>query len=97
MTRLGDVTQRNAANSREGSSVGEALFVQVKELGRLVEDLTRIVGVEEGLSRRHPVRRAHSGAEYSATRAGDEVHVERPDKVIPLTEEELKEFQQGGI
>ncbi len=51
VTRLGDVTQRNAANSREGSSVGEALFVQAKELGRLVEDLTRIVGVEEGLMR----------------------------------------------
>ncbi len=47
MARFDSVTQRNVGSSKEASAIGETLFVQAKELSRLVDDLISIVGAGE--------------------------------------------------
>jgi methyl-accepting chemotaxis protein len=117
VARLDEVTQQSVAGSREASSIGETLFAQARELSRLVEDLTSIVGrgsaettfpeneeeggeveTEEDASEvrwldddRTPSFTAPR-LEPSLARSGPE-RAGEPDKVVLLTEEELKEFQ----
>ncbi len=109
MARLDSVMQRNVGSSQEASSIGETLFSQAKELSRLVDDLTSIVGAgdpdaapagiePDGLGLDfarigdHPPPAPSAGAEASGRGRGRQPTGTEPDKVIPLTDEELSDL-----
>lgn len=105
VNEMDKVVQRNAASSEESASASEELSAQAEQMREMVNELADMVGGKGEPSRRDgasPEKSADGGAQGShASRSARAVVKDRmalnrqklcPDQVIPLDDDDLKEF-----
>ena len=94
------LTQGNAANAEESASASEELSSQAQELQAIVHELSKITGANgaNGNSRKPMLSRTVPKKALGDSPGGSEVKkqaglvVIKPDSVIPLDEDELRDF-----
>ncbi|MFA6243042.1 MAG: methyl-accepting chemotaxis protein [Candidatus Hydrogenedentales bacterium] len=102
VAQMDKVTQANAANAEESASASEELSAQASEMNRMVGELLAMVGGANGngalptkavpeLSNRRSPRKALVAQSAHAS-AAIERRVANPTHVIPLDDEDLKDF-----
>lgn len=107
VAQMDKVTQSNAANSEEAASASEELSAQASELGEMVNELVKVIGGSaiKKAQNGHKKQRARIDAAERRTRrtetaksvvpahpASKPARVVDPEQVIPLDDNDLKEF-----
>lgn len=95
--QINKVTQQNAANSEQSASAAEELAAQAGQLAQMVTrfKVQRRGGSVEPLPERHIAPQAPSvSSQGSSGRGGASLRLagKRPEAVIPLTEDEMRDF-----
>jgi len=101
VTEMDKVTQQNAANAEESASASEELNGQAEEMRSYVNDLVALVGGKAGQAtttdapsarRKAPAVKRPAPGKAKALAAPARKKVPRPEDVIPLDEDDFKDF-----